>query len=90
MVMAYPFQSVYVLSPSHEQIDGEEFKITKTLYFTRLKKVDASSRQLYFKNTYYSENNSCWLKYNNYVYFSLAFDPGSNQERYYYGKQKVL
>jgi hypothetical protein len=74
---------------SHERITLEEFRITKTLYFSRLKKMDYHGRSLSFRNTYHSEDNVTWFKYNNYLYFSLATKPGSIQEKYYYGKQII-
>ena len=88
--MAYLTNKAYVLYPVHEEITGEEFRITKSFYFARMRKMDYYTRTLFFKNTYYSEDNVTWLKYNSYIYFSLASNPGSIQELYYYGKHKLI
>lgn len=84
------FKQAHVLYPKHEMITSEEFRITKTLYFYRLRKQDYHGRILLFRNTFSSVGNVTRMLYNSYIYFALSSNPGSIQECYYYGKQKVL
>ena len=87
--MVYLTNTAYILYPGHEEITSEEFRITKTLYFIRLGKMDYHKRMLLFSSTYHSDDNVTSIRYHNYVYFCLASNPGSIQECYYYGKQIV-
>ena len=87
--MAYLTNQAYRLYPKHEEITEEEFRLTKSVYFARLNKMDYFSKMLTFRNTYHSKDNITWIKYHSYVYFVIAHNPGSIQEYYYYGKQII-
>lgn len=75
--------------PFHLSITEKSFIRARSDYFDKVKSLDHYTKNLFFKNTYYSEGPLCWFILEDYKYFSFNLNAGNATQFNYYGVVKM-